>query len=148
MSEDDRDSDRALDGDGSAPEPSKQAKQRKSKKRKPKRRVEPANAADVEPESTLRDALDAQGRERPRFLLNFPDHPQLNQLIAAYERGDYASVRRDAPELAQKSQDPEVREAAVELRRRIEPDPLARYMLLAAITLLVFLLYWTYSHRH
>jgi len=94
-------------------------------------------------------ALDAQGRERPPFLLEFPDDPALNPIVQAYERGDYRLVRHAAEQLAEESSRPEVRRAARELRRRIDPDPLAKYLLLVACGLFVFLVYWTYLvHAH
>ncbi len=111
---------------------------RKKKKRKRKKRREP------EEEPELRPARDAQGRDRPAFLLAFPHDPELEPLIEAFEAGDYATVRREAPELAERTDDPEVRDAAQELRRRIDPDPLARYLLLTGVGLLLFLIIWVY----
>ncbi len=96
-----------------------------------------------------RPALDAQGRERPPFLLAFPDDAELNRLVAAFERGDYQLVRRESEQLAEVSSRPEVRRAARELRRRIDPDPLARFLLFVACGLFAFLLIWTYwPHGH
>jgi hypothetical protein len=96
-----------------------------------------------------REPLDADGMARPRFLLDFPEDPELERLIAAFESGNYAFVREHAPRLAERAADPAVRDAARELRRRIEPDPLARYLLVASILLLVFLVTWTYlGHDH
>jgi hypothetical protein len=90
------------------------------------------------------DALDAQGRQRPRFLLAFPDDPELTELRAAFERGDFSFVRKHAPALIDKSEDPAVRAAARELRRRIDPDPQVVWLLALALGLLAFLLAWTY----
>lgn len=94
-----------------------------------------------------RSELDAQGRERPRFLLEFPADPQLDRLVAAFERGDFATVRADAPALANGAEDERVRDAALELRQRIDPDPLVRYVLLASVILLVVLVLHAYSHK-
>jgi hypothetical protein len=105
---------------------------RKGKQRKAERR------------GTKRNPLDAAGNERPPFLLSFPEDPQLERLIGAFERGDYALVRREARRVAKRARDPEVRAAARELRRRIDPDPLAVYLLLAAVALLLFLIVWAY----
>jgi hypothetical protein len=109
---------------------------------------EPAAA---EPKTTAQDPeddapLDAAGRERPRFLLGFPNHPDLARLAAAFEAGNYALVRAEAEALAERAETPAVRDAALELRRRIEPDPLAKYMLAITAALLLLLAYWAYDH--
>lgn len=90
--------------------------------------------------------LDAAGRERPRFLLDFPKHPDLARLAAAFEAGNYALVRAEAEALAERAETPAVRDAALELRRRIEPDPLVKYMLALTAALLLLLAYWAYNH--
>lgn len=90
--------------------------------------------------------LDAAGRERPRFLLGFPQHPDLQRLAAAFEAGNYALVRAEAETLAERTDNPAVRDAALELRRRIEPDPLAKYLLALTAALLLSLAYWAYHH--
>jgi hypothetical protein len=92
--------------------------------------------------------LDADGRERPLFVTGFPSDPELDALVAAFEVGDYATVRARAPELAARHEDPGVRAAAAELRRRIDPDPLMKYLLGAAVVLLVALTLWASSHGH
>lgn len=91
-------------------------------------------------------ALDASGRERPRFLLGFPNHPDLARLAAAFEAGNYALVRAEAETLAERTDNPAVRDAALELRRRIAPDPLAKYLLALTAALLVSLAYFAYHH--
>jgi hypothetical protein len=90
--------------------------------------------------------LDATGRERPRFLLGFPQHPDLARLTAAFEAGNYALVRAEAGALAERTDNPAVRDAALELRRRIDPDPLAKYLLALTAALLLFLAYFAYHH--
>jgi hypothetical protein len=90
--------------------------------------------------------LDARGRERPRFLLAFPEHPDLARLAAAFEAGNYALVREEAEPLAERTENPAVRDAALELRRRIEPDPLVKYLLALTAALLLFLTYFAYNH--
>jgi len=90
--------------------------------------------------------LDESGRERPRFLLAFPRDPDLARLAAAFEAGDYALVRSEAETLAERTTDPRVRDAALELRRRISPDPLAKYVLALTTALLLFLVYFAYHH--
>lgn len=90
--------------------------------------------------------LDASGRERPRFLLGFPQHPELLRLAAAFEAGNYALVRDEAEALAERAESPAVRDAALELRRRIDPDPLAKYLLALTAALLLSLAYFAYHH--
>ncbi len=92
--------------------------------------------------------LNADGRERPRFLLEFPADPELQRLVRAFEAGDYHTVREDAPKLAERTEDPIVRAAARELRRRIDPDPLLKYLLGVALGLFVFVVWYTYQGQH
>src|SRR5882724_10634807 len=89
--------------------------------------------------------LTAEGRERPRFLLRFPDDPELQRLVRAFEAGNYAAVRDGASRLAESTADPIVRAAARELRRRIDPDPLLKYLLAVAVALFVFGVWYTYQ---
>jgi hypothetical protein len=102
---------------------------------------EPA-ATQLSPRRARRNTL---GEERPAFLLDFPDDPELEVLIAAFEAGDFASVRRAAPELASRTTDESVRRAALELRRRIDPDPLLVVLLLFTISLFVVIAAWIYT---
>ena len=90
--------------------------------------------------------LNAAGRERPRFLLGFPQHPDLVRLTAAFEAGNYALVREEAEAVAERADSPAVRDAALELRRRIDPDPLAKYLLALTAALLLALAYFAYHH--
>ncbi len=94
-----------------------------------------------------REELDASGRERPRFLLDFPEDPDLERLITAFEAGNYHEVRELAPSVIEQGGSPEVRSAARELRRRIDPDPLLKYLLLATLLLLGALVWYAYA-RH
>ena len=84
----------------------------------------------------------------PAFARAFPSEPALDALVAAFEAGDYARVRREAPALARQTDDEAVRAAARELRRRLDPDPLAVYLLGAAALLLLFLAGWYWAHPH
>lgn len=106
------------------------------------------SAESVQPSTEEDDevALDAQGRERPRFLLAFPADPDLQRLARAFEAGNYALVRAEAEALAERTESRAVRDAALELRRRIEPDPLAKYLLALTAVLLLSLAYWAYHH--
>jgi len=89
--------------------------------------------------------LDADGRERPLFVLAFPSDPELDRLVRAFELGNYAHVREHAPKLAERAESERVREAARELLRRIEPDPLIKILLGLSVTLLVALAVWAYK---
>jgi hypothetical protein len=114
------------------------ATRKKSKKgRRKKRAVEGAS----------RPELDADGRERPVFLLSFPHDPELERLITAFEVGNYALVRASALQLAERSESPEVKAAARELLARIEPDPLVKFLLAVAIALFVAVVLLVY-HSH
>jgi hypothetical protein len=84
--------------------------------------------------------------DRPSFARDFPDDPELAALVEAFSAGDYRRVRDLAPKLAAKTEDEKVRAAANELRRRIEPDPLAKMLLVATLALLVVLSAWWIAH--
>jgi hypothetical protein len=102
----------------------------------------------VESESKPPDDKPEQVREsRLPFVRSFPDDPELNRLIAAFEAGDFATVRADAAKLAERTQNAEVKKAALDLRRRIEPDPMQLYLLGITLLLLVFLTAWFYLHK-
>jgi hypothetical protein len=101
-----------------------------------------------EADAALDVPLDAEGRERPRFLLEFPPDPELQRLARAFEAGNYHAVREGAPKLAEATEDPIVRAAARELRRRIDPDPLMKYLLWVALGLFVFVVWYTYQGQH
>jgi hypothetical protein len=80
----------------------------------------------------------------PSFARDFPEHPGLAALVAAFVRGDYARVRAEAPKLAASSSEPEgVRLAARTLLDRTKPDPLAVWLIVATgLLLLVLTTYW------
>lgn len=82
------------------------------------------------------------------FAQRYPDDPELARLVAAFERGDYRTVREHAPALAERSADVEVQKAARDLRRRIDPDRLQIQLLALTFALLVFLTVWFYLHKH
>lgn len=90
------------------------------------------------------EPLDADGRQRPAFILRFPAHPELDRLVAAFEAGNFAQVRAQAPKLAQDAEDPAVRQAALELARRIEPDRNVVILLLLAVAMFLFVASWAY----
>jgi hypothetical protein len=89
-------------------------------------------------------AAGAPSTHRPAFAARYPSDRDLDLLIGAFVAGDFARVRREAPSLADKSENPEVRAAALDLRRRIEPSPFALYLLCLGVVLLAYLYlhYW------
>jgi hypothetical protein len=83
---------------------------------------------------------------RPSFAAGFPASPELDELVAAFARGDYARVRVDGPKLAETSGDDAVRVAARTLVERTRPDPLAVKLVLLTGLLLVALAGWWMVH--
>jgi hypothetical protein len=77
-----------------------------------------------------------EAKKRPPFAQRYPKTPELNRLLTAFRDGNWAYVRREAPVLAANTQDEEVRHAARDLERRIEPDPTAVYLLGVGLALL------------
>jgi len=110
------------------------------KKKKKKRKKKADSAESAEP----RQELDEDGRERPAFVLSFPSHPELDRVVRAFELGNYAYVRAEAPKLLEGTENPRVREAAGELLRRIEPDPLVKVLLAMSVLLLLVITFWAY----
>lgn len=82
----------------------------------------------------------------PAFATDFPRHPELDALVAAFARGDYRTVRARAPKLAAVSTDESVKRAAELLRARIEPDPASKFLFLFAGALLAILTIWWVTH--
>ncbi len=81
----------------------------------------------------------------PPFLQGRPVEPALEELVQAFLAGDFARVRKEAPALAENADDTQVRNLARELRRRIDPDPLMKYLLGISVSLLVFLVVYFYA---
>jgi hypothetical protein len=98
-----------------------------------------------EPSEVSGDPPDAPAA-RPSFARHFPADPELDALVVAFEEGDYRKVRREAPALAARAKDPEVAKSARELRARLDPDPLAVYLLALPFVLLLFLSVWFLWH--
>lgn len=84
---------------------------------------------------------------RATFARDYPRDAELDELLVAFEAGNYAFVRERAPKLADATSDPDVKRAALELRARLEPDPLAKNILYGTALLLAFLIVWFYTHR-
>lgn len=89
-------------------------------------------------------AFDAEGRYRPRFVLDFPSNPDLDALVAAFERGDFRSVNAGAASLREKTEDPAIRAACEELLLRMRPDPLVKGLLGISVLLFAALVAWSY----
>jgi len=118
----------------------------RKKRKKKKKRAESVEAEAPRPRGP---AYAADGSERPAFVLDFPEDPELAKLTAAFEAGNYAYVREHGPDVAERAEDPAVRRAATELLARIEPDPLIRVLLGVSVLLLLFLTYYAYAnHGH
>ena len=116
---DETSSKKAKDDDGSRKSPRKKAKKKKAKARD----------------------------DGPLFAQRYPRDETLDALLVTFERGDYAAVREGAQKLIASGPKPAVRQAAEDLLRRIEPDPLASYLLGIATLLLVFFTIWYFTHR-
>jgi hypothetical protein len=84
----------------------------------------------------------------PSFARDFPRHPELQALVDAFARGDYARVRAEAPKLAERSGDEAVKRAAEMLVERTRPDPTAVWLLASAATLLALLGAWWIVNGH
>jgi hypothetical protein len=101
------------------------------------------------PESPTPPLPDAPRRaRRPAFASAFPSTPALDALVDAFARGDYATVRAQAPALAQASDDPAIKAAAQMLMDRTRPDPLSVALLAIAAILLVAIGAWAIAHGH
>ena len=83
----------------------------------------------------------------PSFAQKYPRHEELDALLETFEKGNYARVREGAQKILLTTKEPAVRRATEDLLSRLEPDPLARYMLGAASLLLVFFSIWYFTHR-
>jgi hypothetical protein len=120
------------------------ARPKKKKRRRAEADVEPATDTEV---VAVRKAARDQP-QIPTFARGFPADPALDALVAAFEQGDYARVRREAPALVQSTDSVAVRKAARELLKRLEPDPIAVYLLAGGALLLTFLAFWYWTHPH
>ena len=77
---------------------------------------------------------------------DFPSDPQLDPLVAAFEAGDFARVRDEAPRLIASASDEAVKRAARTILARTRPDPLAVLLVVLTAVLLVILSAWWLSH--
>src|SRR5262245_52463871 len=83
---------------------------------------------------------------RPKFAQDFPKDPELDALVDAFAKGNFARVREGAPELARKTEDENVKQAALLLRSRIEADPIAIWLIVLTGAVLLFLAVWWVMH--
>jgi hypothetical protein len=125
---------------GAAPPESSEAAEAPGVDAPPKKKKKKKKRADDIPK---REELDAEGRERPTFVLTFPSDPALDHAVKAFELGDYASVKVEASKLAEHPSE-RVRASAGELLRRIEPDPLVKILLAMAVLLFLVVTVWAY----
>jgi hypothetical protein len=79
---------------------------------------------------------------RPSFTREFPRTPELDALVDAFVRGDYAHVRAAAPRL-ERDTDWDVREAARDLVRRTKPDPVVVTLLAIALATFAVIAAWS-----
>jgi hypothetical protein len=79
---------------------------------------------------------------RPSFARNFPRTPELDALVDAFARGDYAHVRAAAHDLEGVAE-PAVREAVRTLVLRTKPDPIVVTLLAIAAATFVVIAAWS-----
>lgn len=83
-----------------------------------------------------------QEPRRPAFTKAFPRTPDLDDVVGAFARGDYARVRSQAIRLEQSTSDADVRKAARMLFDRTRPDPIGVALLIIAALLLGTMALW------
>lgn len=99
----------------------------------------------------MKDAAEAprdrpRGWGFPRFAKDFPADPELDLLVAAFERGDYRAVADGAPKLAAKTDRDDVKRAAELLAARTKPDASAKLLFVVAALLLAGLTAFWVTH--
>jgi hypothetical protein len=94
------------------------------------------------------DEARADGKDggRPAFAKDFPEDPELDALLLAFDAGNFARVRDDGAKLLASSKDDAVKRAAETLVARTKPDPLATLLLGLTAVLLVVLSAWWILH--
>ena len=85
---------------------------------------------------------------RLSFARGFPRGPELDALVEAFERGDYARVRKEGPKLVAASTDAETKRAALTLIDRTKPDGVAVGLLVLAAIFVGLLSSWWIAHGH
>ena len=107
-----------------------------------------ASSEHAEEAAPRRKKKKSPARPLPHFSDGYPDDPALAALVASFRRGDYRTVRDGAPKLAASTDDAAVKTAALDLRARLEPEPLVLWMMAGTGLLLAFLVAWFYGHQH
>lgn len=92
----------------------------------------------------MREPLDGSGRERPAFVLGFPEDPGLERLIQLFELGDYRTLNKEAQGVSDATDEDAVRNAIAELLRRTQPDPIVIALLAVSAFCFIFLVAWSY----
>ncbi|CAN5759423.1 hypothetical protein BH09MYX1_BH09MYX1_34570 [soil metagenome] len=79
--------------------------------------------------------------DRPTFAKDYPK--ELDDLVAAFEAGNYALVRVEAGKIASGDGSKALKRGAAELVARTEPDRMQLVLLAVALALLIVLsVYW------
>lgn len=81
----------------------------------------------------------------PAFAKDFPADPRLDALVALFEKGNYQKARKDAEALLKATDDKAIHAAVAEIQKRLQPDPLALYLLAISAALLAILAGWYWS---
>lgn len=111
--------------------------------------------------------MSAAGLRRPSFAAGFPRDARLDEAVKLFDRGDYKACRALATAILDNKKEPrspyrepmdgapeeaslEVRAAARELLRRMDPDPLVKVLVALAAGLLALVAgyYWTHPLSH
>jgi hypothetical protein len=85
---------------------------------------------------------------RPLFARAFPRDPELDALVEAFERGDYARVREEGPKVGAASADEGIKGAARVLVDRTKPDAVAVGLLVLGAMFVGLLSAWWIAHGH
>jgi hypothetical protein len=109
----------------------------------PRKAPEPgASRRRSRPRPKLEPAAVVGGGDRPQraaFAARYPRDERLEAILDAFDVGNFALVRKEALRLEQETDDEDVRDAARDLRRRIEPEPTAIYLWALGVALLIIL---------
>ena len=103
---------------------------------------------DTAPENSQKPPRLAPAGKHARFLDSFPEHEGLSRAVSAFENGNYAQARTLCDELLDREEDEDVRDAARELIRRMQPDRLIVAILWASFALLALIVLRVYGHGH